>query len=84
MLPEKWCLKLQTADITAAVNSVKFWKHGSLVWENKETYKNNFIQSNFEYASNSIQNGYKEISFQEFERYILNKEPQEIIPLIFN
>lgn len=71
VLPEKWCIKIQSNS-----NPIEVFK-----WRGSEWFDSGYMHNNkFHYET--IQDGYTEITFDQFKKYVLKEsieEPKEII-----
>ena len=77
VLPEKWCIKLETREISEAVNSIDLWKDGQLVWYDNESYRERWISYDGEYLGKDKIKDYTEITFEEFKTHILKESTME-------
>lgn len=76
-LPEKWCLRLATQEINDAVNSIKLWKGCMLAWYNSPNYTSYYIGYDGSYSPDLNRKDYKEITFDQFKKHVLNMEKKE-------
>lgn len=81
MLPEKWCVK-RTEDNYSVLNE---WNN-SIYGEGSACNRDiayMYSDKTYQCGSNYYKD-YTEITYDDFLKYVIKKEPEESIPLIFN
>ena len=75
----KWCVRLTTQKITDAVNSYNLWKYGRLVWDDNDTYTSRYITCDREYAKEKDVKSHIELTFEQFEKYVLKSKENKVM-----
>lgn len=74
MVPEKWCVKLDSSNKTSIIRFLRNNNYSFKLDDVDEFFVHFPFIGNNGSCYYSVQQSYTEITFEEFEKYILNKQ----------
>jgi hypothetical protein len=77
VLPEKWCIRQNRREINDWLNVHKQTKHTYTDLKGVKFIRYPAYSTNHLYST--VQPGYTQITYEQFEKYILNKQPEVIV-----